>query len=123
AALVDGQPFTLVSERGDASRWFKVSMLSDGKELALIWQVADDSPWKNSADNFARAFVGGDAVDLKLASPAHGPIRVLAAPLSGQPQVVYWQQKAELKHNPQRYVVANNPANARTFDIVKLLDD
>lgn len=122
AALVNGQPFTLVTERGNASRWFKVSMLTDGRELAVIWQVADDSPWQNAADNFAKAFVGGDAVDLKLLSPANGPIRVLAAPLNGQPQAIYWQQKADVKQNPQRYMVPNNPANARTFDVVKVLD-
>lgn len=121
AALVDGQPFTLVEEAGNRARWFKVSLSTDGRDLVAAWQVADPSPWKNGADRFTHAFAGGDAVDLKLLSPTKGAIRLLAAPLDGKPQAVLWQQKAATKENPQTYIVGNNPANARVFDVVKRL--
>lgn len=121
AALVDDAPFTLVTEQGNEERWFKVSLLADSKDLALVWQVADPTPWKNGADVFTHAFAGGDAVDFKLLSPTHGPIRLLGAPVDGQAQAVYWRQHAPAKDNPQVYAVANNPANARRFDVVKLL--
>lgn len=122
-ALVDGQPFTLVVEAGNPSRWFKVSLLADAKDLALVWQVADPSPWRNGADVFTHAFAGGDAVDFQLVSPTQGAIRLLAAPIDGRAQAVYWRQTAPAKENAQTYVVANNPANARRFDVVKLLRD
>jgi hypothetical protein len=121
AALVDGLPFTLVQEAGNPARWFKVTLLADAMELAVIWQVADPSPWRNGADLFTHAFAGGDAVDLKLLSPTHGPIRLLAAPINGRAQAVYWRQSAPATENAQTYVVANNPSNARRFDVVKLL--
>jgi hypothetical protein len=123
AALAEGLLFTLVVQEGDKERWFKVSLLTDGKDLAALWQVADNSPWRNGADRFTHAFIGGDAVDLKLLSPQKGPVRLLAAPLDGKPRAIFWQQKAEsaARENPQTYVVANNPANARAFDIVRQL--
>ena len=123
AALVDGQPFTLIEEAGNPAHWFKVSLLTDGRDLALVWQVADASPWKNGADHFTHAFAGGDAVDLKLISPTMGAIRLLAAPLDGKPQAIFWRKEAPVKENPQVYVVANSPKSARSFDVVKLLPE
>ncbi|AWI09330.1 FlgD immunoglobulin-like domain containing protein [Ereboglobus luteus] len=120
-ALAKDTPFTLVRESGNDSRWFKVSLLADKRELALAWQVADPSPWKNGADNITHAFIGGDALDLKLDIPGRGPVRLLTAKVNGEPRVIYWQKSASKKENPQTYVVGNNLSNARNFDIVKIL--
>ncbi|MDR1010450.1 MAG: hypothetical protein LBM04_04895 [Opitutaceae bacterium] len=122
-ALVKGAPFTLVQETGNDSRWFKVTLLAGTGELALAWQVADPSPWKNGADNFTHAFIGGDCLDLKLDIPGRGPVRLLTAKVNGAPHVIYSQKTAAKKENPQTYVVGNNLANARVFDVVKILPD
>jgi hypothetical protein len=120
--LIDGAETFKVVERGNAARWWRASLAQDGKNLAVMYQVADTSPWKNAEGSFTHAFIGGDSVDLQLDVPGRGPIRVLAAPLGGKATVVYWQQKAEKKVNPTTYAVANNDANARHFDVVKRLD-
>lgn len=121
--LIDRVPFTLVQEENNPARWFKVSLMTDGEKLAVIYQVADDSPWKNAEADFTHAFIGGDAVDLKLDSPDHGPIRILGAPLNGEPTLVYWRQNADEPQNPQTYVVSNAPENARSFEVVRLLEE
>ncbi|MDR1279963.1 MAG: hypothetical protein LBK99_03985 [Opitutaceae bacterium] len=120
-ALAPGCAVTLVEEANNPSCWFKVSLLTDRRELAAVWEVSDPSPWKNGADRFTHAFAGGDAVDLKLDSPGLGAIRLLAAPLGGKPQAVFWQKKAAMKENAQVYAVGNNPRAARAFDIVRVL--
>lgn len=119
--LVEGATFTFVEEPGNPARWFKFSAVLTGQELALIWQVADDTPWKNGSDTFTHAFAGGDAVDFHLLSPSKGPLRILAAKVHEKPEVILFQKKAATPENPQKYMVANAPGNARTFDIVKIL--
>ena len=117
--LLAGVPEALVKEQGDASRWFRVALAQDGKDLAVLWQVADASPWKNGAGKFTHAFVGGDCVDLKLNVPGRGPVRVLVAPIERKDTVVYFQAKAAIKENPVTYMVGNNAANGTTLDVVK----
>jgi hypothetical protein len=119
--LVAGAPEVRVTAQGDPSRWWRLALVHDGTTLALAWQVADDSPWKNGEGRFTHAFVGGDAVDLKLDVPGRGPMRLLAAPVGGKNVAVYWQQKAAQPDNPITYTVPNNPRNARAFDVVRLL--
>jgi hypothetical protein len=121
-SLVEGAESFRVQEAGDPSHWFKAALAHDGKQLAISWQVNDSTPWKNAEGKFTHAFIGGDAVDIHLDVPGRGPIRLLAAPLNGEPEVVYWQKKAEKQENPTTYVVSNNEANAQRFDIVKKLD-
>ncbi len=121
-ALIAGGATFRVQEQGDASRWFRASFVHDGRNLAIMWQVNDANPWKNAEGRFTHAFIGGDSVDLQLDIPGRGTVRLLAAPVGGQNTVVYWQSKADTKDNPTTYVVANNQANAQTFDIVKRLE-
>jgi len=119
--LVNGVETIRVQESGDPTRWFRASLSHDGKNLAVMYQVGDTSPWKNGEGRFTHSFIGGDAVDLQLEVPGRGPIRILGAPVSGKETVVYWQQKADAQENPSTYVVANNEANAQRFDVVKRL--
>ncbi|MDR0902116.1 MAG: hypothetical protein LBM92_05035, partial [Opitutaceae bacterium] len=105
-SLITGAATVRVQEAGDPSRWFRVSLAHNGKNLAISWQVNDSSPWKNGRGDFSHAFIGGDCVDLQLDIPGRGPVRLLAAPLAGRDTVVYWQKKAEKPDNPVTYVVA-----------------
>jgi hypothetical protein len=119
--LIEGASEFRVQEAGDPSRRFRAALAHDGKELAVMFQVADSSPWKNGEGRFTHAFIGGDAVDLQLNIPGRGPIRVLAAPQPEGDTAIYWQRTAAIKENPQTYVVNNNGANASSFDVVKRL--
>ncbi len=120
--LIASAPDWKVVEAGNPARWWRAAMAHDGRNLAVMYQVADPSPWKNGAGSFTHAFIGGDAVDLQLDIPGRGPIRVLAAPVEGRNTVIYWQKETPEKVNPMTYVVENNPANARAFDVVKRLE-
>ena len=119
--LLAGVPEVLVKERGDASRWWRAAMAHDGKDLLIVWQVADASPWRNGAGSFTHAFIGGDCVDVKLAVPGRSLVRVLVAAIQGKDTVIYSQQKAAVKDNPMTYMVGNNAANATNLDVVKRL--
>ncbi|WAC19503.1 hypothetical protein OVA24_19955 [Luteolibacter sp. SL250] len=121
--LVDGVETLRVQESGDPLRWFRAALSHDGKNLAVMYQVSDTSPWKNGEGRFTHAFIGGDAVDLQLDVPGRGPIRILGATVSGKDTVAYWQRKADKPENPTTYVVSNNEANAQQFDVVKRLPD
>ena len=119
--LIDGAIDIPVHEEGDKSVWWRASLAHNGRDLAMMFQVADPSPWVNAEGRFTHLFIGGDAVDLQLDIPGRGPCRLLAAPMGGRGTVVYWQQKAETPSNPITYSVGNNMANASSFDIVKLV--
>jgi hypothetical protein len=120
--LITGASEFRVQEAGNPSRWFRASLAHDGKDLAIAFQVADPSPWKNGEGRFTHAFIGGDAVDVQLDVPGRGPIRLLVAPQPEGDVAVYWQSKAATPENPQTYVVNNNPAAAVKFDVVKRLN-
>ena len=122
ALIPDGMD-VLVKERGNAARWFRAGLAHDGKDLAVQWQVADPSPWKNGSNRFTHAFTGGDCVDLKLDVPGRGPLRLLVAPLAGKDAVVYFQAGGGNKEGEITYVVENNPANATRLGLVKVLDN
>ncbi|MGE9295622.1 MAG: hypothetical protein ACQKBV_04980, partial [Puniceicoccales bacterium] len=120
--LIPGADTARIQEAGDPSRWFRVAMAYDDQKLGVAFQVNDSNPWVNGEGRFTHAFIGGDAVDVKLELPERGAIRILAAPLVSGDTVAYWQVEADESENPTTYVVSNNPANAKQFDIVKRLD-
>ena len=119
--LLPGATDVLVKMPGDASRWFRTALAQDGKDLVVVWQVADTSPWKNGSTRFTHAFIGGDCVDLKLDVPGRGPLRLLVAPLAGKDTVIYSQAKAAQAEAKVTYMVGNNPANATNLDVVQVL--
>jgi hypothetical protein len=121
--LIAGGLDVYVTERGNAQRWWRASLGHDGRDLAIVFQVADPSPWQNGQGSYTHAFIGGDCVDVQLEVPGRGPIRLLGAPIGGKPTAVYWQAEAETKENATTYMVGNNPENAADFDVVKRLDD
>jgi len=121
--LIPGGVDVRVAERGNPQRWWRASLAHDGRALAIMFQVADPSPWKNGQGSYTHAFIGGDCVDLHLDVPDRGPIRLLAAPISGKPTAVYWQAASEEARNAITYMVENNPNNATRFDVVKRLTE
>ncbi|MBE2204719.1 MAG: hypothetical protein IAE94_10310 [Chthoniobacterales bacterium] len=121
ASLIEGAETIRVQESGDPSRWFRVALAHNARDLAVAWQVNDASPWKNAEGKFTHAFIGGDSLDLQLDIPGRGPVRLLAAPVGGKNTVIYWQKTAETKENPTTYAVSNNETNAQSFDVVKVL--
>ncbi len=121
--LIAGAADVRVTEPGNPARWFRVALAHDGRNLAAMFQVADPSPWMNSAGAYSHAFIGGDAVDLQLDIPGRGPVRLLAASVGGKPIAIYWQSKSEVEDNPTTYAVGNNVANAVKFDVVRRLDN
>ena len=115
APLIDGAPTVRVQAADDATRSWRAAMAHDGETLAVVFDVADGSPWVNGETRFTHAFIGGDAVDVQL-DTSLGPVRLLAAPVAGQDTTVLWQRDGEPENaQPITYVVPNNPANARTF--------
>jgi hypothetical protein len=121
--LIEGAVDVRVAERGNASRWWRAALAHDGRDLAFMVQVADPTPWQNGEGRFTHGFIGGDGVDLQLEVPGRGAIRLFTAPLAGKPVAAYWQAKAEAADNAVTYMVANNPANAASFDLVKRIDN
>ena len=121
-ALIEGATDVRVSESGNPAQWWRAALAHDGRNLAIMFQVADPSPWKNGAGQFTHAFIGGDCVDVQLDVPGRGPIRLLAAPIAGKPTAIYWQKTAEQAENPISYAVGNNVANAESFAVVKRLE-
>ena len=122
SALLPGASETTVVEEGNAARWFRAALAHDARTLAIAFQVADPSPWRNGEGRFTHLFIGGDAVDVKLDVPGRGPMRLLAAPLGGKPTLVCWHKKSESKEDAITYSVGNNVANAESFDSVRRID-
>ena len=120
--LIEGAVDFKVTEQGNPANWFRASLAHNGKDLVVMFQVSDASPWKNGQGQFTHAFIGGDCVDLQFDVPGRGPIRILAASVGGKNSVTYWQKKSDQKENPMTYMVGNNAANATEFDVVKRLD-
>ena len=120
--LLEGAVDVKVGEPGNPAAWWRAAMGIAGKELVVMWQVADQSPWRNAEGQFTHAFIGGDAVDLQIDIPGRGPVRILGAKIAGKDTVVYWQAKAEKPDNPVTYSVQNNLTNATPFPVVRRLD-
>jgi hypothetical protein len=120
--LISGAVDVRVAEAGNPAQWFRAALAHNGRELAVMFQVADPSPWMNAAGAYTHAFIGGDAVDLQLNVAGRGPIRLLAASVGGKPTAVYWQSESETEENATTYAVGNNVANATRFAVVRRLD-
>jgi len=120
--MLPGASDALVTMAGDPSRWFRTALAQDGKDLVVLWQVTDSSPWMNGSTRFTHAFIGGDCVDVKLDIPGRGPIRLLTAPLNGKNTVIYSQAKIIQQAHPVTYMVGNNAANATNLDLVTILE-
>ena len=119
--LIAGASTFRVQEPGNAAHWWRASLAHDGKSLALMFQVADNSPWKNGEGRFTHVFMGGDCVDLQMDVPGRGPVRLLVANMGGTDTAIYFQKKSANAQNAVTYVVGNNAANAETIAEARIL--
>jgi hypothetical protein len=120
--LITGAVDARVTEAGNPAQWFRAALAHNGRDLAIMFQVADPSPWMNAAGAYTHAFIGGDAVDVQLNVPGRGPIRLLAASVGGKPTAVYWQAESDTEENAITYAVGNNVVNATKFPVMRRLD-
>jgi hypothetical protein len=101
----------------------------DEKNLYVLFDVQDASPWKNEGKDVKRLFKTGDAVDLylgpeqpgkKRTDPGAGDVRIVLSQLDGKPVAVLMRPvdpkaTADTKH---RY---HSPVGDRDFDRVEIL--
>ncbi len=98
-------------ERNPAAR-IEAAMAFDDQNLYLGWQVTDDTPWINGADDAARMYASGDTVDFQLATDAKaapdraeavaGDLRLSIGNLQGTPTAVLYQRVSAEK-NPRSF--------------------
>jgi len=112
-------------------RGAKVALACDGERLFAAFDVRDDSPMKNTGNDFALLFKTGDACDLMLATdpqadpkrtqPAPGDVRLLFSVLDGKPVCVLYEPVARrgAKKKPRTF---SSPTGALAFDRVTVLD-
>ncbi len=98
----------------------------DGKTLYALFEVKDDSTWRNEGKEFSRLFKTGDAVDIQLSptanksrGPKQGDLRVVIANLNRKPTAVVMQPKSKAGATARK--VYTSPVAPRTFDRVEIL--
>jgi hypothetical protein len=117
-------------ERRGASERGSFRLAYDARNLYVLFQVEDASPWRNEGKDAARLFKTGDAVDLQLAvdeaageAREIGPsyVRLLFAPLEGKPACVL-MRPVEPGAPADKAYVYSSPVGKRRFDRVETLD-
>ena len=101
----------------------------DEQSLYVFFEVNDASPWRNEGKDAARLFKTGDAVDLQLStapgeqkasSPGPSHVRLVFAPLEGQPVCVL--MKPVDKDAPaEKAYKYHSPVGDKHFDRVERL--
>ena len=123
-------PSVEVSRRGFPER-AHVRLAYDDRFLYVLFQVSDESPWRNQGKDVARLFKTGDAVDVQLGtaqgladvpSPGPGHVRLLFAPLAGKPVCVLMKPIDKGAPGVQAYHY-RSPVGDRHFDRVEQLAD
>ncbi len=99
----------------------------DSDMLYMLFEVEDESPWKNKGKDFRRLFKTGDAVDVQLSpsanvdhEPRNGDLRIVIANLDGQPAAILMQPKSAA--GPSAEVEYVSPIGTRRFDRVERID-
>lgn len=99
----------------------------DGDMLYVLFEVEDESPWKNEGKDFRRLFKTGDAVDVQLSpsanlgnDPRNGDLRIVIANLDGKPAAILMQPKSAAGASAEAEYVS--PIGTRRFDRVERID-
>lgn len=113
-----------------AGRAAKVALACDDNHLYVAFEVADDSPMKNSGKDFALLFKSGDACDVFLATdptadpkrtrPVSGDVRLLFSVMDGEPVCVLYEPVTTAERAPRLFT---SPVGAEFFDRVVLVKD
>ena len=100
----------------------QVRLAHDAQNLYALFEVPDDSPWRNSAADWRFLFKGGDAVDIQLGAGIPGPLRVMIAPDEtgkGCRAVAMWKALPPgMSAEPMLY---KSPTGQESFERVALL--
>ncbi len=101
----------------------------DDTHLYLSWDVADATPWQNSATDPFQMYIGGDTVDLQLGTNAAadknrgegvlGDLRVSIGNFRGTPTAVLYRKVSAVK---QPYTFSSGVIRAYPMDYVSLID-
>ncbi|NQT54177.1 hypothetical protein HQ576_19125, partial [bacterium] len=113
-----------------AGRTVKAAVARDAEHLFAAFQVADDSPMKNSGKEPALLFKTGDACDVMLATdpaadprrtrPAAGDVRLLFSVLDGKPVCVLYEPVVP-KGAARKPRVFSSPVASESFERVEVL--
>jgi len=101
-------------------------LMYDADNLYAAFDVEDDSPWRNSGGDLSTLFKTGDCVDIWLGPnagkrpPGLGDVRVLIAPVNGQPTAVLFEQKVAYDARP---VPFRSPSGEVVLDRVSPLSE
>ena len=118
----------------DAQRGADVLTSYDDANLYVAWEVRDDSPMVNRAQNWQLAFRGGDCVDVMFRGPGdnldapavrEGDLRLLITVLDGKPTAVLYRPVAAGKKAPHTFDAFDGAGrgNAVAMDEVRIADE
>jgi len=128
--LGDWEMSAALTIEAGGGRSAKVALAYDDTHLLAAFDVRDDSPMKNSGQDFALLFKTGDAcqvmlgadptADPKRTRPGRGDLRLLFSVLEGQPVCVLYQPvMGEGERAPRLF---GSPTGAELFDRVVSLE-
>jgi outer membrane protein assembly factor BamB len=115
----------------DKSGRFPVSVRAgiDERNLYLLYEVADDSPWVNNGKDWTLLFKTGDSIDLQLGTdatanplrsgPVPGDLRLLIAPFQGKDIAVLYRHRLPGAREPMTFTC---PWRSEKVDAVTRLD-
>ncbi len=99
------------------------------ENLYAIFEVSDESPMVNGANEYVRLFKGGDVCDINLSetsnassTPADGDIRIMLSKFKGEPIAVLFKQKDSKKTGTEE-AQFSSPVRTVDYDTVKILSD
>jgi hypothetical protein len=105
----------------------------DDTRLYVLFEVEDESPWRNRGKDYIRLFKTGDAVDLQLSTaPATAnrqrgtllgtDVRLLFSQVGGKPVMVL-MKPIDPDAPEERRVIYRSPVGERAFDRVEVMSD
>lgn len=129
---IDGQtddwediPKVVIGQEGDANM-AEARLACDSTNLYILFEVKDESPWKNGGKDYSRLFKTGDAVDVQLSpsankshEPKNGDLRIVIADFGSKPTAVLMQPKSSGGRKAQMEYVS--PIGSRRFDRVEII--
>ena len=129
-APVRMDPLPDVAAWASGSWTIRVRGAYDAKNVYLVYDVSDPSPWVNTGKDWTQLFKTGDCVDLQLgtdaAAPANrksaapGDLRLLVAPFNGQPLAVLYRYRLKDKAGTNPVEFASPWRSERVDDVRKL---
>ncbi len=132
---IDGKPDewgdvpTLTAARGETGQRAQIRLAYDEANLYAVFEVTDDTPWKNAGRDVERLFKTGDSIDLQFSptgnttqKPVAGDVRLLVAPTGKGKQTVVIMKPADPTAPADAKKAYTSPVQSFTFDRVQTLE-